>query len=127
MLNFKEMKKAIEGQHESTRHFTEKFYNNYIATYSDPTMWEVVKASDFYNKNSTAYCVFLELFSEYCKEDYTIVFRDKWNYKLGTLNVRAFNSDEASEHKDDKYYPDCVGWIIITTKGYNELLAQNRI
>ena len=90
-------------------------------------MWEAVRASDFYTKNSTAYCIFLELFSEYCKEDYTIVFRDKWNYKLGTLNVKAFNSDEASEHKYDKYYADCVGWVIITTKGYNELLAQNRI
>jgi len=124
MLNYKEIKAKINQQHESTRYFTEDFYNNYITTYSDPTAWEAVKASKFYNKTSTAYCIFLELFSEYCKEDYTIIFQDKWGYKLGTLNVRAFNLAEASEHKYDKYYPDCVGWTIITTKGYNELIAE---
>lgn len=127
MLSYKEMKSKINQQNESTHYFTEDFYNNYIATYSDPTMWEAVKASNFYTKNSTAYCIFLELFSEYCKEDYTIIFQDKWGYKLGTLNVRAFNSAEASEHEHDRYYPDCMTYTIITTKGYNELLAQNRI
>lgn len=128
MLNYKEMKNKIDYRHESTRYFTREFYNNYIATYSDPTVWEAVKASDFYNKNSTAYCVFLELFSEYCKEEYTIIFHDKWGYKLSVLNVKAFNSAEASEHKYDKYYPGCTGWTIIETKTYNELFAsRNRI
>lgn len=108
MLNYKEMKKAIEGQNESTRYFTETFYNNYIETYSDPTMWETVRASDFYNKNSCGYCAFLEIFQEYCTKEYTIAIYNEYGTQITTKNIKVFNDAEAIKYKDyfvEKYYP----------------------
>lgn len=107
MLDFKEMKVKINQQHGSTRYFTKEFYNNYIATYSDSTMWEAVKSSDFYNKNSCGYCIFLEIFQEFCTKKYTIVIYNEYGTQITTKTIKAFNETEATKYKDyfvGKYY-----------------------
>lgn len=108
MLDFKEMKNKINQQHESTRYFTKEFYSNFIATYSDPTMWETVKASDFYNKNSCGWCVFLGIFQEFCTKKYTIKIYNKYGIQITTKDIKAFNDAEATKYKNyfvEKYYP----------------------
>ena len=80
-MTYSEIKEEIKNRHESTKDFTKRFYEDYkestmsqcsknydrdadtyirdgiILVHAHDRIYE----SDFYNKNSTAYCVFLEI------------------------------------------------------------------
>lgn len=72
MLDYKEVKKRIKDAGESTRYFTEKFYHTFIQDYrlavqsvmhnADYETYVSTKETDFYIKNSGAYCIFQEIF-----------------------------------------------------------------
>lgn len=100
MLDYKEMKAAIEQRHESVKYFTKAFYDTFIAEYrqvikdvingNETEDYATTKQSSFYNKNSCAYCVFLEIFYDSLPKfrvDYCI---DAW----GSLYKRVYRHAE---------------------------------
>lgn len=72
MKTYKEMKADLKSAGESTKYFTKDFYNTFIEEYRTVVQniingivadeYVKTKESDFYNKSSGSYCVFLEFF-----------------------------------------------------------------
>lgn len=72
MKTYKEMKAELKTLRKDIRYFNEKFYATFVEDYRkaiknsidgiDAEEFKETKQTDFYNKNSGAYCVFLELF-----------------------------------------------------------------
>ncbi len=63
-------KNGLVNNHCSIRYFNRAFLAVYITEYNESKKsgiadYTKTKTTDFYNKNSTAYCVFLELWHEY--------------------------------------------------------------
>ena len=63
-------KSGLARQHCSARYFNRAFLAVFITEYnasaaSGVADYAKTKTTDFYNKNSAAYCVFLELWHEY--------------------------------------------------------------
>ena len=116
MLSFEEMKKALKSKQESTAHFTKDFYNTYIAAQENSAMWEAVKASDFYNKNSCGYCVFLEIFNDALPTFRIDIFvKDFYCDRLVSRKyIKAINTEKARQEAEitincnygDDYYPE---------------------
>ena len=102
MLSFEEMKKALKSKQESTAHFTKDFYNTYIAAQENSAMWDAVKASDFYNKNSCGYCVFLEIFNDALPTFRIDIFvKDFYCDRLVSRKyVKAFNTEKARQEAE---------------------------
>lgn len=87
MKTYKEMKAELKTVRKDIRYFNEKFYAAFVKDYRksiqnnidgiDTEEFRRTKQTDFYNKNSGAYCVFLELFysgwnlQEFCCSYYT--------------------------------------------------------
>lgn len=90
MKTYKEMKAELKTVMKDIRYFNEEFYAAFVEDYRksiqnnidgiDAEEFRETKQTDFYNKNSGAYCVFLELFysgwnlQEFCCSYYT----DAW-------------------------------------------------
>ena len=116
MLSFEEMKRALKAKQESTAHFTEKFYNTYIEAQTDVKMWETVKASDFYNKNSCGYCVFLEIFNDALPTFRIDIFVKDFSCDrlVSRKYIKAFNMEKARQEAEiiisrdfgNDYYPE---------------------
>ena len=111
MLSFEEMKKALKSKQESTAHFTKDFYNTYIAAQENSAMWETVKASDFYNKNSCGYCVFLEIFNDALPTFRIDIFvKDFYCDRLVSRKyIKAINTEKARQEAEiiiNSYYGD---------------------
>ena len=116
MLSFEEMNKALKSTQESTAHFTKDFYNTYIAAQENSAMWEAVKASDFYNKNSCGYCVFLEIFNDALPTFRIDIFvKDFYCDRLVSRKyVKALNTEKARQEAEiiisrdfgNDYYPE---------------------
>lgn len=116
MLSYAEMKRALKEKQESTAHFTKDFYNTYIAAQENSAMWEAVKASDFYNKNSCGYCVFLEIFNDALPTFRIDIFvKDFYCDRLVSRKyVKAFNTEKARQEAEiiinrdygDDYFPE---------------------
>ena len=102
MLSYAEIKCALKAKHESTTHFTEKFFNAYIAAQENSAMWDAVKASDFYNKNSCGYCVFLEIFNDALPTFRIDIFvKDFYCDRLVSRKyVKAFNTEKARQEAE---------------------------
>lgn len=86
MKDYKTIKAILKANRESTRYFTKDFYNTYLQVIEsvnraaeqgiDPEYyqnadgvtvshaWDPVYNTDFYNRNSCAYCQFLEIVNE---------------------------------------------------------------
>lgn len=72
MKTYKEMKAELKTVRKDIRYFNEKFYAAFVKDYRksiqnnidgiDAEEFRETKQTSFYNKNSCAYCVFLELF-----------------------------------------------------------------
>jgi hypothetical protein len=103
MLNYSEMKKAIQHKRESSQYFTAEFYDTFIAEYRQ-TVNDIIngnksehylstKQSDFYNKNSGAYCVFLEIFENSLPKFRVDYYTDAW----GSLYKRIYEHAENFE------------------------------
>lgn len=80
-MTYQQIKEELKNRHESTRYFTKQFYEDYkesIRTQESKNYdreadkyikdaiimihaHDHIYESDFYNKNSTGYCVFLEI------------------------------------------------------------------
>lgn len=63
-------KDGLVKQHCTTKYFNRNFLGVYIAEYNEShksgvANYEKTKATDFYRKNGSSYCVFLELWNEY--------------------------------------------------------------
>lgn len=87
MKTYKEMKAELKTVRKDIRYFNEKFYATFVKDYRksiqnnidgiDTEEFRETKQTDFYNKNSGAYCAFLELFysrwnlQEFCCSYYT--------------------------------------------------------
>lgn len=62
----------ITAAGETTKYFNRAFLNTYITEYKQShkngrANYPETMKTDFYNKNSTAYCVFLEIYETYRK------------------------------------------------------------
>lgn len=109
MLSFEEIKKAIQATGENSTYFTKDFYNTYIAAQTDADGWKMVHNSKFYNLNSTAYCVFLEIFNmNLPKYRVEIYVKDMYcNRLISTKYCKAFSETEAktwAQNLIDTYY-----------------------
>lgn len=72
MKTYREMKKTLKNAGKNTSYFTKEFYDIFIKEYrqaiqnvinkTDIKTYMETKKSDFYNKNGTCYCIFLEEF-----------------------------------------------------------------
>lgn len=65
-------KDGLTRQGENTKYFNRDFLAKYITENNEHKKTGIAdytetRKTDFYNKNSCAYCVFLELYSEYRK------------------------------------------------------------
>ena len=63
-------KSGLDRQHCSIKYFNRAFLAVFITEYNDSkkngvASYEKTKTTDFYIKNGSAYCVFLELWNEY--------------------------------------------------------------
>ena len=63
-------KNGLTKEKQSVKHFNRAFLNTFIQEYNASmdagiANYPRTKETDFYNKNSCAYCVFLELWNEY--------------------------------------------------------------
>ena len=111
MLSFEEMKKAIQTQGENSTYFTKDFYNTYIAAQTNAEMWETVKSSDFYNKNSCGYCVFLEIFNDALPTFRVDIFiKDFYCDRLVSRKyIKSINIEKAKQEAEiiiNNYYGD---------------------
>lgn len=103
MKTYKEMKEELKTVRKDIRYFNEKFYTAFVKDYrksiqnnidgTDAEEFRETKQTDFYNKNSGAYCAFLELFysrwnlQEFCCSYYT----DEWKNCVKHVYMYAEN------------------------------------
>jgi predicted transcriptional regulator len=100
MLSHTEMKSLLKEKRESTRYFTKDFYSTFISDYReavndcikgiDREAYVKTKQTDFYNRNSCAYCVFLEIFNSKANlQKFTIIYSvDEWGN--GTRRIERY-------------------------------------
>lgn len=116
MKTYEDIKKELKRRKENTAYFTPSFYQLYTGTYNaietgsasaDP--WEPVRNTEFYNKNSCAYCEFLSVFIEMNTKKYYfnlytfdapgILYDRKNGYFLSDKNAYRY----AMNHYNNKY------------------------
>lgn len=93
MKSYKEMKETLKTTVPNVRYFNREFYATFVADYRKAVQdiiagvtaeeyYVATKQTDFYNKNSCAYCEFLQYF--YCEDNlqkFRITYAaDAWGY-----------------------------------------------
>ena len=64
--DYKAIKRLLQSRRRDIDGFTFGFYKIYV-TDRKRGIYSGVKSTEFYNKNSGAYCEFLEIYNEYIK------------------------------------------------------------
>ena len=97
MIDFETAKKELKQQRESVAGFTKQFFQDYLE-YRKTGNTEKIFASDFYQKNGGAYCVFLEIYYAHLQNFHFEFFGGKHApYELIAREHSRFENEEVAK------------------------------
>ena len=92
MITYQEARQELKKTNKSLKYFTQDFYNLYVHEHLNG--FKNIFTTDFYNKNSTAYCEFLSIFTDHLPTYILYGYIDAWQ-KEKICTVSAENEVKA--------------------------------